>query len=158
MPDTSVFVDRVYLGTAPVTVADLAPGQHRINASASGYDGYLDTIEIPAGTRTLSLRFKEVKLDATLAAVHKHALGSCKGTLRATPAGLTYDTTNKDDAFTVALTNLETFTVDYLQKNLRVKIKNGKTYNFTDAAGNADRLYLFHQEVEKARQRLISGR
>jgi hypothetical protein len=158
VPDTSVFLDRVFLGTAPVTARDVAPGQHRVNLSATGYEGYAETIDIVAGPQTLSVKFKEIRLDATLAVTHKHALGSCTGTLHATPKGLTYDTSNKGDAFTAALTDLETFTMDYLQKNLRVKVKGGKTWNFTDPEGNVNRLYLFHQEVEKIRQRLIAGR
>ena len=89
--------------------------------------------------------------------VHKHGIGSCRGTLVATPQGLRYDTTNKGDAFTSALTNLETFEVDYLEKNLKVKIKGGKQYNFTDPNGNADTLFVFQRDVEKARQRLLKG-
>jgi hypothetical protein len=158
VPETSVFIDRVYLGTAPVTARDVKPGQHRLNLSAAGYDGYVETIDVEPGNRTISVSFKEIKLDESIAVVHKHAIGSCKGTLTATPAGLTYATDNKNDGFTAALTDLETFSVDYLEKNLRVKIKDGKTYNFTDAEGNADRLFLFHQNVEKVRQRLLQGK
>ena len=154
VPDTSVFVDRVFLGTAPVTAANLTPGPHRVNLSATGYEGYVETIDVAAGARTLSVKFKEVKLDASIPVVHKHGVGSCSGTLRATPQGLTYDTDNASDAFTTPLTSLDTFSVDYLEKNLRVKIRGGKTYNFTDPDGKADRLYLFHQEVDKVRKRL----
>ena len=155
VPDTSVFIDRVYIGTVPVTAHDVKPGTHTLKLSAAGYDGFAETIEVTPGTRTLAYKFKEVRLDATLAVVHKHAMGSCSGTLRATPQGLTYDTTNPDDRFTAALTDLETFSVDYIQKNLRVKVKKGKTFNFTDPDGKADRLQLFFDEVEKARLRLI---
>jgi len=158
VPDTGVFVDRVYIGQAPVTARDIKPGPHMINVSATGYDGFAETIDVAAGTRTLSYKFKEVRLDASAAAVHKHAIGSCKGTLHATPKGLTYDTQDPNDHFSVALTDLETFTVDFAQKNLRVKIKGGKTYNFTDPDGNAERLYAFHNVVEKARQRILAGR
>ena len=158
VPDTSVFVDQVFLGTAPVTAKDLRPGPHRINMSATGYEGFVDTIEIVPGTRTVSYRFKEIRLDASIAVTHKHAIGSCSGTLRATPKGLTYDTTNKGDAFSVPLTGLETFAVDYLEKNLKVKIKDGKTMNFADAGGDVNKLYLFHRDVDKARQRIISGK
>ena len=42
---------------------------------------------------------------------------------------------------------------DYVEKNLRVKIPSGKTCTFTDPEGNADRLYAFHQAVEKTRQK-----
>jgi hypothetical protein len=155
VPDTSVFIDRVYIGTVPVTAHDVKPGTHTLKLSAAGYEGFAETIEVTPGTRTLTYKFKEVRLDATLAVVHKHAMGSCSGTLRATPQGLTYDTTNKADAFTAPLTDLETFTVDYIQKNLRVKVKKGKVFNFTDPDGKADRLQLFFDEVEKARLRLI---
>jgi len=158
VPETSVFIDRVYLGNAPVTVPNLAPGPHRLNMSVTGYEGIAETIEVAAGTHTISIKFKEITLDERLAATHKHGIGSCAGTLRATPQGLTYDTTNADDAFTAPLTSLEVFEVDYVGKNLRVKIRGGNTYNFTDPEGNADRLYLFHQAVGKVRQRLMSGK
>lgn len=158
VPGTSVFVDQVFLGTAPVTARDLRPGPHRINMSATGYEGFVDTIDIQPGTRTFAYSFKEIRLDASIAVTHKHGIGSCAGTLKATPRGITYDTDNKGDAFSVPLTDLETFTVDYLEKNMKVKIKNGKTLNFTDTGGDVNRLYLFHREVEKARQRILNGK
>jgi hypothetical protein len=105
----------------------------------------------------VTVRFKEVRLDARADVVHKHGIGSCQGMLVATPHGLRYDTTNKGDAFTVPLTNLEVFAVDYLEKNLKVKIKGGKQYNFTDPMGNADSLFVFQRDVDKARQRLLKG-
>ena len=51
----------------------------------------------------------------------------------------------------------EQFAVDYLQKNLRVKQKGGKTWNFTDKNDNADALFVFHREVEAARKKLADG-
>jgi hypothetical protein len=81
-------------------------------------------------------------------------MGSCRGRLVATPKGLRYETTNKGDAFSAPLTALEVFEVDYLKKNLRIKPKGGKTYNFTDPEDNADRLFVFHRDVDKARQKL----
>jgi hypothetical protein len=154
VPDTSVFIDRVYLGTAPVTAENLAPGPHHLNMSAAGYEGVSETIEVAAGTHTVSKRFKEITLDEQLAVVHKHAMGSCAGTLRASPQGLIYETSNKNDGFTTPLQSLEIFEVDYLKRNLKVKIRGGKTYNFADAEDNVDRLYRFHQAVDKVRQRL----
>jgi hypothetical protein len=158
VPDTGVFIDRVYIGQAPVTAKDVKPGSHMINVSATGFDGFAETLEITAGTRTLSYKFKEIRLNATTPAVHKHTIGSCSGSLRATPKGLTYDTQDPNDHFSVALTDLETFTVDLVQKNLRVKIKGGKTYNFTNPDGNAEKLYAFHHDVEKARLRMMGGK
>lgn len=158
VPDTTVFLDRVFLGTAPVTAPDVRPGPHTLNLSATGYDGITESIDVVPGPRTVSIKFKEVKLNVTLAALHKHTIGSCSGTLHATPQGLTYDTSNKDDGFTTPLTSIETFTFDYAEKNLRVKIKNGKTLNFTPADGNVQKLYEFHRDVDKARQRLVSGK
>jgi PEGA domain-containing protein len=152
-----VFVDRQFIGAAPVTTTEVKPGTHQINVSATGYDQYAQSIDLTPGSRDLTVRFKEVRLDAKADVVHKHGVGSCRGTLVATPQGLRYDTTNKGDAFSVPLTNLEVFEVDYLEKNLKVKIKGGKQYNFTDPMGNADSLFVFQRDVDKARQRLLKG-
>jgi len=152
-----VFIDRQFIGAAPVTTTDVKPGTHQINVSATGYDQYAQSVDLTPGPRDVMVRFKEVRLDAKADVVHKHGIGSCRGTLVATPQGLRYDTTNKGDAFTVPLTSLETFEVDYLEKNLKVKIKGGKQYNFTDPAGNADSLFVFQRDVDKARQRLLKG-
>jgi PEGA domain-containing protein len=157
VPGAQVFVDRQFVGAAPVSTTEVKPGTHQINVSAPGYDQYAQSIELEPGTRDLMVRFKEVRLDAKANVIHKHGIGSCNGTLIATPQGLRYDTTNKGDAFVVPLTNLEMFQVDYLEKNLKVKIKGGKQYNFTDPMGNADNLFVFQRDVDKARQRLLKG-
>ena len=68
-----------------------------------------------------------------------------------------YETANKDDAFTTPLLDLDTFEVDYLEKNLRIKPRQGKRYDFTDPEGNADHLFVFHRDVDKARERLKKG-
>lgn len=151
--DASVFIDRKFIGTAPVTAADIAPGSHHLNVSAPGYDAITEDIDVAIGPRDIAIAFKEIRLAATVAVVHKHAMGSCRGTLRASPQGVTYETTDKSDGFTVALADIETFEVDYLNKNLKLKVKKGRTYNFTDPDGNVDRLFVFHRDVEKARLR-----
>lgn len=155
--DASVFIDRKFIGTAPVTANDIAPGPHRLNVSAAGYDAVSEDLDVTPGERDVTIKFKEVRLSATVQVTHKHAMGSCAGTLRASAQGLTYDTANKGDAFTATLTDVESFEVDYLSKNLKVKIKKGKTYNFTDPDGNADRLFVFHRDVDKVRQRLLAA-
>lgn len=157
VPDASVFIDRKFVGTAPVTANDIAPGSHHLNVSAPGYDAVSEDLDVTPGPRDVSIKLKEVRLSATLQVTHKHAMGSCAGTLKASPQGITYDTSNKGDAFAVSLTDIESFEVDYLNKNLKLKIKKGKTFNFTDPDGNADRLFVFHRDVEKARQRIIGG-
>ena len=157
VPGAQVFVDRQFVGAAPVTTTAVKPGTHQINVSAPGYDQYAQSVDITPGPRDLIIRFKEVKLDAKADVIHKHGIGSCRGTLVATAQGLRYDTTNKGDAFAVPLANLEVFEVNYLEKNLKVKIKGGKQYNFTDPMGNADSLFVFQRDVEKVRQRLLKG-
>ena len=151
VPGAQVFVDRQFIGAAPVTTTDVKPGTHQINVSAPGYDQYAQSIDITPGPRDLIVRFREVKLDTKAEVIHKHGIGSCRGTLVATPQGLRYETTNKNDAFTVPLANIDVFEVNYLDKNLKVKIKGGKQYNFTDPMGNADNLFVFQRDVEKAR-------
>jgi len=157
VPGAQVFIDRVYVGAAPVTAANVTPGTHRINVSAPGYEGVAETLEVTAGPRDVLIKLKEVRLDATLAVIHKHRMGSCRGQLIATPQGMRYETTDKDDAFNVPLRDLETFEVEYLQKNLKLKLQKGKRYEFTDPDNNADRLFVFHRDVEKARDRLKKG-
>ena len=157
MPNAQVFLDRQFIGTAPVTASNVKPGTHQLNVSAEGFDGIARSIEVEAGSRDLMIRFREVTLAARVTVVHKHRMGSCRGELVATPQGLQYTTDDQDDRFTVALSDLEQFQVDYQEKNLRVKVRRGKQYNFTDPDGNADRLFVFHRDVDKARQRLASG-
>ena len=84
-------------------------------------------------------------------------MGACDGVLSASLDGLKYESTNKSDAFTLPYTQVEQFAVDYLQKNLRVKHKGGKTWNFTDKNDNADVLFVFHRDVEAARKKLTAG-
>jgi len=154
VPGAQVFIDRQFVGTAPLTAENVKPGTHQLNVTAEGFDGIAQTIDVEPGPRDLTFRFRDVRLDATLAVVHKHRMGSCTGRLVATAQGIRYDTTDTDDGFSVPLGDLEMFQVDYQEKNLRIKVRKGRQFNFTDPDGNADRLFVFHRDVEKARQRL----
>ena len=152
-----VFLNREFIGATPATARDLAPGEYQLNVSAPGYDNNVQTLSLTAGDREVTVNFRDVRLDASLDVVHKHRFGSCRGTLIATPDGIRYQTTNGDDRFSAGLLDLETFQVDYLEKNLRVQPRNGRRYDFTDPDGNADRLFVFHRDVERARERLERG-
>jgi hypothetical protein len=154
VPGAQVFLDRQYIGVVPITAENVKPGTHQLNVTAEGFDGIAQSIDVEPGPRDLTVRFREVRLKATLAVVHKHRLGSCTGQLLATPQGLRYETSDKDDRFDVPLKDIEAFTVDYQDKNLRVKVRKGKQYNFTDPDGNSDRLFVFHRDVEKVRLRV----
>jgi PEGA domain len=157
VPNAQVFLDRQFIGNAPVTAENVKPGTHTLNLSAEGFDSVAQTIDVEPGPRDVAVRFKEVRLNATLAVIHKHRMGSCKGQLVATPQGIRYDTDDNDDRFTAGLGELEQFVVDYLDKNLKIKVRKGKQYNFTDPDGNADRLFVFQRDVDKVRQRLAKG-
>ncbi len=157
VPGASVFIDRTFVGNTPLTLDRLQPGPKRVQLTASGYDSIQKTIELRPGPNQISLRIKEVSLDTRMPVVHKHGIGSCEGTLSATLDGLRYETSNKGDAFTLQYPRVETFAVDYLRKNLRVKERGGKTWNFTNRDENADPLFVFHRDVEAARKKLASG-
>ncbi len=150
----SVFLDRNYLGTTPVTLDGVEPGQRRLNVSAEGYDGYAETVTIVPGPNEVAVRFKEVRLDAAIAVVHKHGIGSCAGKLLATTQGLRFDTSRKDDAFQIGFGDLEAFDIDYPKHMLKVKKRGGRTWNFTDTQATADALFVFHRDVQKARTQL----
>jgi hypothetical protein len=152
VPGANVFLDRKFLGTTPVETSGFSPGTHRLNVSADGYEMYAETLELGSGPHELTVRFKEVRLDEKLSVVHKHGVGSCRGTLLATTAGLRYETPDAGDAFSAPFPSLEALRVDYLKKNLRVKLHGGRTYNFT--GDSADGLLSFQKAVEAARKRL----
>jgi hypothetical protein len=157
VPGASVFVDRVYIGTTPVLAHGVTPGTHRLNVSAKGYDGFAETIEVVPGSHEIHVSLRTVRLDARVDVVHDHRMGSCEGRLVATPHGLRYETTNEDDAFRSPLTDLEVFEVDYLGRKLIVEPQAGKRYEFTHPDGDADRLFVFHRDVEGAAERLKRG-
>ena len=79
VPNAQVFLDRQFIGTAPVTAANVKPGTHQLNVSAEGFEGIARSIEVEPGARDLMIRFREVKLDTRIAVVHKHRIGSCRG-------------------------------------------------------------------------------
>jgi hypothetical protein len=157
VPGASVFIDRQFVGNTPLSLDKLAPGSKRVQLTATGFDSVQKTIDLSPGPNTITIRIKEVSLNAKSSVVHKHGMGRCEGTLSATLDGLRYETDNKGDAFTLPYAQVEQFAVDYLQKNLRVKAKGGKTWNFTDKNDNADVLFVFHRDVEAARKKLADG-
>ncbi len=157
VPGAMVFLDRKFIGNTPTTATGVEPGTHHLNASVEGYDGYSGTVEVAAGPADVMVRFKEIRLDEKVDVVHKHAFGSCEGRLLADPQGVRYETTNTSDAFSMKYAEIETFAVDYLKKNLVIKKRGGKSYNFTTKAANADPLFVFHRNVDKVRQQVAGG-
>jgi hypothetical protein len=157
VPGAAVFIDRQFVGNTPLSLDKLEPGSKRLQLTATGFDSVQKSIDLAPGANTITVRIKEVSLNVKVPVVHKHGMGSCEGTLSATIDGFRYETSNKNDAFTLPLMQAEQFTVDYLDKNLRVKQKGGKTWNFTDKTANADALFVFHRDVEAARKKLADG-
>lgn len=157
VPGASVFIDRQFVGNTPLSLDKLEPGSKRVQITATGFDSVQKTINLDPGPNSITIRVKEVSLNARTNVVHKHGMGSCEGQLTATLDGLRYDTANKGDAFALPYAQVETFVIDYLEKNLRVKQKGGKTWNFTDKNDNADTLFVFHRDVEAARKKLADG-
>lgn len=154
VPGAQVFLDNKFVGTAPATAENVQPGQRKVNVQAPGHEGVVEFVDVTPGPKDVMISLKTIRLDERVSVEHKHRMGSCSGTLIATPEGVRYQTSHKEDAFSVRLQNIETFTADFLQKNLKLKIRGGKTYDFTDPSGKAEAIYLFHQEVDKVRQRV----
>jgi hypothetical protein len=157
VPGAQVFIDRQFIGSAPAIAENVTPGTHQLNVSAPGFDSVATSIEVAPGEREIVVRLRDVRLDSSVEVVHKHGIGSCRGRLVATPQGIRYETANRGDAFSATLQDLETFQVDYLEKNLRIKLAKGRQFNFSDPEGNADRLFVFHRDVDRARERLRKG-
>ena len=139
VPGAQVFIDRQFVGTAPVTAENVKPGTHQLNVSAEGFDGVARTIEVEAGPRDLMVRFREVRLDSRVGGgaqapdgvVHRARWSPRRRACATRPPTRT---TSSPSSFA----DVETFDVDYTEKNLRVKVRKGKQYNFTDPDGNAD--------------------
>lgn len=154
MPDASVFIDHRFVGKAPLDVRELPPGSHRLNVSADGYAMHAEDVEVGAAPRTISVRFTEIRLDESLAVVHKHGVGSCQGVLRASPEGLSFAAAVGKDSFQAPFGDLARFDVDYLKKTLRLSLRGGRGYNFTLDGASADPLLVFQQKVDAVRKRL----
>jgi hypothetical protein len=154
VPGAQVFLNREFVGATPATAKDLKPGAYQLNVAAAGFDNHVESHELTGGNREITIKFREITLNTSIEVVHKHRLGSCKGSLVATPRGIRYETSDKEDAFSATLQEIETFQVDYLNKNLRIQPRKGKRYDFTDPDGNADRLFVFHRDVDRVRERI----
>ena len=157
VPGAQVFIDREFVGKTPVKAHELTLGSHQVSVSAPGFEGVAETIDVEPGPRELMIKLREVRLDAEIDVIHRHRVGSCQGRLVATPQGMKYETSDQSDRFDIALGDFETLEVDYLKKNLKLKIRKGRTFDFADAGGNADHLFVFHRDVVRARERLLKG-
>ena len=154
VPGATVFVDRNYKGTTPVDIVDLTPGEHQLTVSAEGYDIQARTVNVTTGRQEIRIEFEQAVAEfrQSIAVIHKHRFGECEGQLVADAAGLRYETDHKD-AFATAFGQLERFDVDYIEKNLNVKVAGGKNYNFTEKSGNADALFVFQKDVQEFREK-----
>ena len=155
VPGALVFLDREFLGATPFEIVEVSSGFHRLNVSAEGHQGFVETIEISDEPLLIEVRFLETQLDTRIAVVHKHRFGSCRGLLRADLNGMHYET-DADDAFSITLSEIEVHTIDYLDHTLTLKRRSGRTYNFTDEQETADALFVFHRDVERAREQLAA--
>lgn len=157
-PGALVYVDDVALGPAPIRTSTLEAGSYRLRATLEGEDDITRTIDLgTSGETTVILRFKEVRLRTAIPVVHKHGGGgSCEGRLSASLAGLTYETPNRNDAFSITFGELERFQMDLASKTLTVKRREGRTWNFTDSNASPEALARFHAQVVKAREKLAA--
>ena len=63
VPGAQVFIDRQFIGAAPVVAENVAPGTHQLNVSAEGFESYAATIDVSPGERDIVIKFREVRLD-----------------------------------------------------------------------------------------------
>ena len=88
VPGASVFIDRQFVGNTPLSLDKLEPGSKRVQVTATGFDSVQKTINLDPGPNAITIRVKEVSLNARANVVHKHGMGSCEGQLSATLDGL----------------------------------------------------------------------
>jgi hypothetical protein len=85
---------------------------------------------------------------AAVDVVHKHGIGSCRGRLSATATGLRYEPSRPGDGFDVPRAAVERLAADARKKLLVVKLRGGRTYNFTEAQGRAEALLAFQKAFD----------
>jgi hypothetical protein len=154
VPGAIVFLDKRYLGKTPVAARAISRGLHRLDVSVEGYDVHSETIQADSGEHSVMVRFQEMHLNERVDVVHRHGIGSCRGTLIATLQGLRYESVEGEHSFAAPLDAIERFEVDYLKKNLSVRLRGGRKFNFTIRDGSADPLLIFHRKVERVRSAL----
>src|SRR5829696_8312716 len=72
VPGASVFIDRAFVGNTPLSLDRLEPGSKRVQITAAGFDSVQKTINLAPGPNAISIRIKEVSLNARVSVVHKH--------------------------------------------------------------------------------------
>ncbi|MDE2972394.1 MAG: PEGA domain-containing protein [Acidobacteriota bacterium] len=149
----NVFLNRNFKGNTPVTIADLQPGEYNLTVAVEGRDVVSRKVEVGRRAVPVRVEFGDLvaALEVRVAVVHKHRFGSCEGTLVATPEGFDYQTDHKD-AFRLSFGETERFEIDYLQNNLRLKVRGGRTYNFESPSEDVDALFVFHRDVTAFRE------
>jgi hypothetical protein len=86
---------------------------------------------------------------SALEVVHKHKLGSCRGRLTATATSLRYEPAHPGDGFDAARTTVQRLEADVRKKILVLKLRSGRTYNFSDPGGRAEPLLAFQKAFAK---------
>jgi hypothetical protein len=147
VPGAKVSLDGEERGTTPVELSNVKPGRHELAVSAEGYETRTESIEVEGGKRDIKIDLVSppvATLNEAVAVKHKHRIGSCDGVLRVSADKLEYDSSDKH-AFSVALSELERFTLD--KETLNLKVRDGKTYNFNERNENHPALASFHERV-----------
>ena len=157
VPGADVFIDNSFVGKVPAVVENVQPGRRKIHVSAPGFETVSEFRDVEPGPDELTISLRTIRLDRRVDVTHRHRLGSCEGTLIATPRGVRYETARAEDAFSAPLARIERLEADYVQRSLTIGVAGGRTFNFRAPEGNADDLYSFYQDVGKARQRVIDG-
>lgn len=151
-----VFIDNAFVGKVPASVDAVTPGRRKISVSAPGYETVTEFVDVSPGPAVVRIDLKMIRLDRRVSVTHRHRMGSCEGTLIASPSGLQYTTDRRQDAFTARLTDIDAIEADYLARSLKVTF-GGRTHTFTVPQERVDQMYELYQDVEKAREQLRQG-
>ena len=65
---------------------------------------------------------------------------------------LTYATAHKEDGFRVAFSEIDAFDLDAASRNLRIRRRGGKTWNFTTRDDASAALASFHKDAARFRR------
>ncbi len=104
-----VFLDGKSVGVAPLTLAAVAAGAHKLVLIKPGYEDHAEDVEVREGqVARVFVVMKQVRqplpaLPVKFYAIHQHRAGACSGILTITGAGLEYRSHDGHDVFQIPL-------------------------------------------------------
>jgi hypothetical protein len=111
--DVEVWLNGESMGRTPLTLRDLTTGKHRISLLKDGYEDHLEDVVVSPGKPNslfVVMKPRNIKLPdlpVTFKVIHRHVVGSCRGTLMVSADALDYKAENDADKFHIPIATMK---------------------------------------------------